>query len=44
MTKHERAGLVETHKAHLLCLCARATGVRPRGFRSLRVSDGRLRW
>ena len=25
MTKHERAGLVETHKAHLLCLCARAT-------------------
>ena len=24
MTKHERAGLVETHKAHLLCLCARA--------------------
>ena len=25
MTKHERAGLAETHKVHLLCLCARAT-------------------
>ena len=43
MTAAERAGLVDTHKAHLLCLIARAAARGPRGVQPVGAGDGGVR-